>query len=382
MAHTARIRWRTAAFVIALAATGALSAEPAYLGADVLRALIIGKTIEVQNPDGSTFRVYFDANGQRMARQADGEYALPWRIREDGTHCVTTGTGDDCARVARNDDGSYTRFRDGNPVVRWLKILPGKDLGIPAGAGAVPGAAVPPVIAVRQLGPEDYEVKLSGPSVRTVQAAQAMAASLATTVCKGLVPVLGTYRFETTEFLGNELSANKSLNPELIQKFNCAARPQPAQAQAPAVYSKDEKDQAAAKVLDETERFFRLIGAGKVDEAFLDLDPDSDIWNKASWMRTKREFLTVAGQLQRIGITKVTVYENPTSATKPGLYVAADYRNVWRNVPVQCGYLMWLRTPSGEFRIIREETGYVTAEQLQAMPAGQRPSVEQALRCR
>lgn len=138
----------TTALIIVLAAATALSAEPAYLGASELRALIAGKTIESQSPDGFTFRVYFDLNGQRLARQGDGEYALPWRIREDGTHCVTTGTGDDCARVARNDDGSYTRYRNGNAVTRWLKILPGKALDVPAGRTV---AAEAPVISVRQL---------------------------------------------------------------------------------------------------------------------------------------------------------------------------------------------------------------------------------------
>ncbi|MEO8315234.1 MAG: hypothetical protein ABI645_10600 [Pseudomonadota bacterium] len=368
----------TTALIIVLAAATALSAEPAYLGASELRALIAGKTIESQSPDGFTFRVYFDLNGQRLARQGDGEYALPWRIREDGTHCVTTGTGDDCARVARNDDGSYTRYRDGNAVIRWLQILPGKALDMPAGETA-PAA---PLVSVRQLGPESYEVKLSGPSIRTLQAAQTMAASVAGSICKARVPVQGTFRFESTEPLGNAAPASNSPRLELNQKFTCAARAQSTQAQVAATYSKEEKDQAAAKVLDETKRYFRLVGEGKVDEAFLELDPDSDIGNEASWKRTKRDFQTMAGALHRIEITKVTVYENPGSAAKPGLYLAADYRNIWLNVPLQCGYLVWLRTPGGEFKIIREETGHITAEQMQAMPPAQRQSVEQALHCR
>jgi hypothetical protein len=371
----------SAIVIVALAAASAFSAELEYLRADELRALIVGKTIEVQNPDGSRFRVYFDSNGQRLARQADGEYALPWLIHSDGTHCVKTGTGDDCARVASNADGSYTRYRDGNAVVRWLRILPGKVLDAPAGAKPTSGAASAPVVAMRQLGPDSYEVRLSGPTIRTVQAAQALATSVAGSVCKSLVPVLGTYRFESAELLGNETPTSTPPGLELTQKFSCAARSQPA-TQALVAYSKEEKDQAAAKVLDETERYFRLLGAGKVDEAFLLLDPDSDMWNEASWNRPKREFVTMAGALHRIAITKVTVYENPTSAAKPGLYVAADYRNIWLNVPLQCGYLVWLRTPGGEFRIVREETGHITADQLQAMPQAQRQSVPQALRCR
>jgi hypothetical protein len=368
---------------IALTAASAFCAEPEFLAADELRALILGKTIEALDSEGFTYRVYFDASGQRLAKQGDREQVLPWRIRPDGSHCVATGTGEDCARVARNGNGTYTRYREGTAVTHWLKLLPGKALDIPASAGAVADAAGT-VVAVRQLAAQNYEVRLSGQSIRTVQGAQAMATTVAASVCKGRAPVLGTYRFESTEFLADAVPTSQPQGLQLTQKFSCEASPQPAQAQAqvPAAYSKKEKDDAAAKVLDETERYFRLLGEGRVNEAFLQLDPDSDIWNEASWKKLKQEFVAIAGALHRIAITKVTVYENPKSATKPGLYVAADYRNVWRDVPVQCGYLMWLRTPSGEFRIIREETGHVTAEQLAAAPPAQRASVEQALRCR
>jgi hypothetical protein len=257
-----------------------------------------------------------------------------------------------------------------------VKILSGKERGNSAGAAAAP------LVAMRQLGPDNYEVSLSGPTIRTVQAGQALATAVATSVCKTLVPVLGTHLFESTEKLGADAPESNSPNLELTQRFTCTARSAPAQVQAPATYSKEEKDQAAAKVLDETERYFRLLGTGKVDEAFTQLDRDSGTFSEAAWKRLKRDFLTLAGALQRIAITKVTVYENPASASKPGLYVAADYRITWANVRLQCGYLVWLRMRDGEFRILREETGHVTAEQLQAMPQAQRQTVEQALRCR
>jgi hypothetical protein len=322
-------------------------------------------------------------SGQRLAKQGDGEQELPWRIRPDGAHCVTTGTGDDCARVARNGDGTYTRYRQGAAVTHWLQILPGKALDIPAGAGTTANTDAT-AVAVRQLGVQNYEVKLSGPSIRTVQGAQAMATTVAASVCKGRAPMLGTYRFESTEFLGNEAAASKLSSLQLTQRFTCEASPQPAQTQAqiPAAFSKEEKEDAAAKVLDETERYFRFLGEGKVNDAFLQLDVDSDIWREGPWKTMKQNFVAIAGPLHRITITKVTVYENPQSVTKPGLYVAADYKNVWRDVPVQCGYLVWLRTSNGEFRIIREETGHITAKELQAATPAQRASVEQALRCR
>jgi YD repeat-containing protein len=378
------MHWRSLAeispLLLALAAASALCGEAAPLGADELKTLIAGKTIEAQNPDGTTYRVYFDPNGQRLARQGNGEYALPWYIREDGTHCVTTQTGDDCARVARNADGSHTRYRDGQVVVRWLRILPGKELGTVAATGGTPGA---PTIAARQLGAQEYELRVSSPSLRTVQEAQALAVRAAGSICRSLVPVLGTYRFESIQQLGQDAAASGAANLVLTQRVTCAATAQlPPRNEAPTTYSKEEKDKAAAKVLDETERYFRLMGERKFDEALLQMDLADGIGNETSWRNAKRDFLSTAGALQRIEITKVTVYENPASASKPGLYVAADYRNIWANAPLQCGYLVWLRTSGGEFRIVREETGHVTTGQLNAMPAAQRQSVEQALRCR
>ena len=141
---------------MAMAATVALSAEPDYLGADELTALIVGKTIEVADTSRVLFRVYFDADGQRYGLQQDGEYALPWRVLPDGTQCVTTSTGDDCARVARNGDGTYTRYRDGSAVNLWLQIIPGKVLAAPPSA---------PGVYARKTGPDQYVVLVNGPTV-------------------------------------------------------------------------------------------------------------------------------------------------------------------------------------------------------------------------
>jgi hypothetical protein len=61
--------------------------------------------------------------------------------------------------------------------------------------------------------------------------------------------------------------------------------------------------------------------------------------------------------------------------------VAADFSNAYRNVPIHCGYLMWFRPIDGEFRIIREESGHITAEQLSRIPASQLPEIKQRFRC-
>ncbi len=238
-------------------------------------------------------------------------------------------------------------------------------------------------IGYRQIDPDNFVFRLRNDGPLSERAAQGVVESAAKTLCKERQPLLGRYQSSATEFLGNETPEHKPAGFEFLQEVRCVARAEAvAQVSPPVSYSKEEKDKAAATVLDRTERYFRLINDAKIDEAFQDLIPDGELWDAVSWTRTKRDFQAAAGPLQRIAITKLTVYENPKSAAKPGLYVAADYRNIWQNVPIQCGYLMWLRMENGEFRIIREETGQVTAEQWQAIPDAQRQNVAQQLRCR
>jgi hypothetical protein len=275
---------------LALAAVAAWSAELTYLSADEVRTLILGKTVEVQDASGATFRVYFDPDGRRLTLQSSGESAMPWRILPDGNQCVTTAAGDDCARIASNGDGTWTRYRAGSPVNRWLKILPGKALAV---------AAQAPLVERR-----------------------------------------------------------------------------------PTLQSAEESRRIQEEIRARTEAHFRLLAANRLDEAYAQVDARSMGQDEQAWKRARQSFQALAGEPVKLSIIKVTVYDNPAEAAQPGLYVAADYSNEYRNVPVHCGYLMWFRPiGGGEFRVTREETGHITAEQLGSLPAAQLPAIKQSLRC-
>jgi hypothetical protein len=130
-----------------------------------------------------------------------------------------------------------------------------------------------------------------------------------------------------------------------------------------------------------TEAHFRLLATGQIDAAFAQVDAAGLGGDAASWMKNERSFQSIAGAPTSITILKVTVYDNPDGAPTPGLYVAADFRNAYANVPFQCGYLMWFRERDGRFRITRQEKGHVTAEQLKAIPVGQHAEIKRRLRC-
>jgi hypothetical protein len=347
-------------------------AEPAYLSADEVRALIVDKTIEVQDPQGTTFRVYFSPDGRRLALQGNAEYALPWRILPDGTHCVTAGTGDDCARIARNSDGSYARYRDGVSVHRWMKFLPGKALVNPPQA---------PGIHSRATGPNQYEILGGNPGL-TERQARIQVATVAQSLCGKLVPVLGPFQFEANERIPDAGNSGGSRSFRFAQQVSCVPGVKQAPAERrPTLRSADEVRRAEEEIRTRTEAYFRLLAANRLDEAYAQVDRPALAANEESWKRDRKAFQALAGEPLQLTIVEVTVYDNPQEAPEPGLYVAADFSNAYRNVPFQCGYLMWFRPINGEFRVTREETGYITAEQLMTTPAAQLPEIKRRLRC-
>lgn len=122
-----------------------------------------------------------------------------------------------------------------------------------------------------------------------------------------------------------------------------------------------------------TESHFRLLTTGQFDAALAQVDPSGMGGDAAGWVKSEQSFQSISGAPVSMTILKVTVYDNPQGAPRPGLYVAADFRNAYANVPFQCGYLMWFREPNGTFRITRQEKGHATAEQLKRFPLPSTP---------
>jgi hypothetical protein len=361
-----------------LAATGTvLAAEPQFLDAGQVRTLITGNSIQSRDATtDSTFWVYFNPNGRRSALQNQGEYELPWRVLDDGTHCVLTGTGDDCARVRRNQDGTWSRVREGKAVVDWLTIRPGKSLGASAPA---------PGLYLRRRSPSDLEFVLVSRSAMDERTAQARILAAAVSACEGLRPVAGKYEFESSQ----RVDAGGQGTFQFTQQVSCTADAVPAVPTVPAVAaarlptlsSPEQAREIEAVIRGKSEDYFRQIAAGNIDQVYAQTSPSIGV-DEATWKTSKRSLQAVLGELVRISITRVTVYDNPADALEPGLYVAADYTNEFSNAPLHCGYLMWFRPIGGDFRVHREEAGHVTAAQYQAMPAAQHDRIREQMRCR
>jgi hypothetical protein len=238
-------------------------------------------------------------------------------------------------------------------------------------------------ISVREVEQGHYELVLTGTDVLDERVAQAYVAQAATQVCNGLVPTLGKYRFESKEALGIGALAREPATYRFIQELTCSLSSEQSTASQVATRSSpEEARRAEAQVRKMTKEYFRALNMRDFDAAYSQTDPAAIGPDKAAWVRDKQAFQALAGEMTSGSVVKTTVYDNPPDAPEPGLYIAADFQNSYKNVPYECGYLMWFRaTRNGPFRVTRSEIGNVTTENLRSIPEGQRPELLRKLRC-
>jgi hypothetical protein len=247
-------------------------------------------------------------------------------------------------------------------------------------AASLPAGAVE--ISARQLQQGNYQVVLTNPSKLDEREAQSYVAQVAASICKGLSPVLGKYHFDAQEALGTGDPSREPASFRFVQEVSCAPA---TKAAAPVTPAKPLSQEETLRISDEvtklSEEYFHLLATRQFDAAFSRVRGAAVGTDRAAWVRDQQTFQSLAGDSVSLSIMKISVYDNPPAAPEPGVYVAADFRNAYRNVPYQCGYLMWHRPNGGSFGITRSEVGHVTAEQLKAIPEGQRPELLKKLRC-
>jgi hypothetical protein len=242
-------------------------------------------------------------------------------------------------------------------------------------------AACAQEVSVRQLQQNSYEMVLTNQSNLGESEAQAYIANAAVSVCGGLSPVLGKYRFESKESLGTGPTRVPG-SFRFTQQVSCvpvSLTAPPQRASKPT--SPEEVERIRGDITKRSEEYFYLLAAKKFDVVFSELREGAIGADKTTWVRDRRAFQALAGDPIDISIVKITVYDNPPEAPEPGIYVAADFKNAYGNVPYECGYLMWHRPDGGTFGITRTEIGHVTKESLKQIPEAQRPELLRKLRC-
>jgi uncharacterized protein DUF4019 len=226
-----------------------------------------------------------------------------------------------------------------------------------------------PDVDVKPLGDDRYELTLTSPTVLEVEAAQQQLLPTALEACGRLTPLFGRYRFDSERPVAG--AGQRTASFTLVQEVQCAATARPpvdAGRATPTLGSEAEADEVRAKVSAMSIEYFEDIANQRYAEAYAAVDDilraDS---TPESWAEEARSFRSAAGGAVSLKIRRLTIYDNPPGAPEPGLYVAADFDNVWEDAPLHCGYLVWFRRGADTFRITRQETGHMTSEQWKTM---------------
>jgi hypothetical protein len=278
---------------------------------------------------------------------------------------------------------AFAPLRSSPPVAGQLRrysAMMGTFLALSVGITSLSASAAE--VSVRALRSGTYELVLTNPTSLSEGEARAHIAKVADSVCKGGTAIPGRWQFESKEAIGSAPSSPEPNAFRFVQEVSCvpSSQVQPA-GRLPTLRNKEEARQAKEEVRLKSEAYFKHIASRRVDEAIANVALAGMGVNEARWKSDKLSFQAMAGETLQIVISKITVYDNPERAPERGLYVAADYSNVHRNMPIHCGYLMWFRPVGGVFRITREETGHVTAEQLKSIPSDQVAEIKRRLRC-
>ena len=98
------------------------------LDADAVRKLISGNTVHGLTTDGKTPSIHFASDGTAIRKEDDGVTREgKWQVKEDGSQCVT-GLPGGCAKIIRNDDGTFSRvLPNGTVPLKWTTVVNGKD---------------------------------------------------------------------------------------------------------------------------------------------------------------------------------------------------------------------------------------------------------------
>ena len=94
------------------------------LDADAVKKLISGNTVHANR---GNLKNYFSPDG-KIYRLEEGKISEgTWHVNGDGAQCVE-GLRGGCAKIMRNDDGTYYRVTAaGEVLLKWELVVNGKD---------------------------------------------------------------------------------------------------------------------------------------------------------------------------------------------------------------------------------------------------------------
>ena len=237
-------------------------------------------------------------------------------------------------------------------------------------------------ISIEEISDAKFRLTLISETMLEITTAQELLVPTAVSVCDGKYPQYGHYEFESDEKVSTD-SDSSANSFELAQEIECIDPPVAPIPDSRSFVADVQAEQAiedSVRVLSES--YFSSLIAGRLDEAYDYLSESMKSYRSFDeWSAQVSEFRNSAGELIDLNIHTITIYDNPPNSPQPGIYVAVDYQNRFKNAPYHCGYLVWYRAEVGEFRIMREETGLITNETLGEIPKEQLSQLLAQMRC-
>lgn len=237
-------------------------------------------------------------------------------------------------------------------------------------------------VAVQRLGNAAYELTLKASEPLEVSAGQAQLRPTAQKLCGDQPVIFGRYSFERQE-AADPVASKAPGELKLRQEIRCgSAAPEKAAAASPSMKppSTPEEDQKQVEAL--TYQYLKAKDSGDLAKAYgFFADSMKATAPQESWSSAEKKFSAQSGPVTSRRIRKITRYDNPPSAPRPGVYIAADLVSQFQNMDIHCGYVVWHSQPDGSFQVIREESNYVNKATQQRMTPEQVTAFKASARC-
>jgi hypothetical protein len=236
-------------------------------------------------------------------------------------------------------------------------------------------------IKIASLSASAYELRLTSDRELSVEEAQSQLAETASKTCGTRPASFGRYSFESSAPI------ERAKQPDgtqyvFVQRLDCSLPDSGPTLSPTPPLSEADRASIEAEVRTLTDSHFGDLAAKRYSTAYARLSGEMQAMQPLQeWESAQREFHSTAGERTSGGISRVTIYVDPPSAPAPGIYVATDYEFSYRNVPFQCGYIIWYRHGTDAFRLSREETGFVDAKTAKGLSEEQLAEIRQQYRC-
>lgn len=135
-------------------------------------------------------------------------------------------------------------------------------------------------------------------------------------------------------------------------------------------------------VIEQSYAYLRDKDEGRYDLAYALIAPSMQSYLKRDlYAAESARFNAEAGAARERRVMLMSWYRDPPDAPAPGLYVAADFRSLFPNIRLHCGYLMWHQEADGRFRLVREEQSFIDEGMAARTPPEQLKGLDSRFGC-